>query len=252
MSFLGLLTGVWGVLIPQGENKTTATIFEPNLKQFLLNAGQEDGHWPGPCPVFLENDTNHIRQELIKANPTRLCTSHFCLTGNKRTSDLLPVCVHPAYVWSSTSCAVGITTLFTRVKTCGFLSYRNSLQHFSKVSVLGQVVFTDWRQFLFSRSFKHSNLNFEHHCSSHSSMDDTQAAASSRKPTLTWTAALENGIPRALGMTSGSLVPQKVYCPQQLLLSPTSLKEEVFEIAAQQPSTASWLCCCCFYETGSS
>lgn len=137
-------------------------------------------------------------------------------------------------------------------KLVEFLSYRNSLQHFRKLSGLGQVGFTDWRQFLFSLSLKHSNLNFEHHCSSHSSMGDWQAAASSRKPTLTWTAAHESGIPRALGMTSGSLVAQKVYWPQQLLLSPTSLKEEVFEIAAQQPSTASWLCCCCFYETGSS
>lgn len=36
------------VLIPPGKNKTTTTIFETNLKQVLLNTGQDDQEWSGP------------------------------------------------------------------------------------------------------------------------------------------------------------------------------------------------------------
>ena len=35
------------LLVPWVENKTSATIFQPNLKQALLNIGQDDEH----CPV---------------------------------------------------------------------------------------------------------------------------------------------------------------------------------------------------------
>jgi hypothetical protein len=41
----------WGLflelLILLGDSKTTTTIFEPHLKQTLLNTGQDDGHCPG-------------------------------------------------------------------------------------------------------------------------------------------------------------------------------------------------------------
>ena len=40
---------------PTGENKNATINFEPNLKQVLLNTGQDDGHWPGPYPGFPEN-----------------------------------------------------------------------------------------------------------------------------------------------------------------------------------------------------
>lgn len=36
--------------------------FEPNLKQVLLNSGQEDGHWPGPYPGLPENNCELVRQ----------------------------------------------------------------------------------------------------------------------------------------------------------------------------------------------
>lgn len=41
--------------VPPGENKTTTTIFEPNLKQTLLNTIQDDGHKPGSYLEFPEN-----------------------------------------------------------------------------------------------------------------------------------------------------------------------------------------------------
>lgn len=41
-------TSLMALLMPLVENKTATTMFEPKLKQALLNSGQEDGHWPGP------------------------------------------------------------------------------------------------------------------------------------------------------------------------------------------------------------
>jgi hypothetical protein len=35
------------LLIPLAENKTPTIIFEPNLKQAILNTDQDNGHWPG-------------------------------------------------------------------------------------------------------------------------------------------------------------------------------------------------------------
>lgn len=44
----------WVLLIPLENNKTTNTTFEPDLKQDLLNPGQ-DGHWLDLYPEFPEN-----------------------------------------------------------------------------------------------------------------------------------------------------------------------------------------------------
>ena len=60
------------MLIPPGKNKNTTTACEPNFKQTLLNAGKDEGHWPGPCPGFPVMVMNYISQMPIKANPTRL------------------------------------------------------------------------------------------------------------------------------------------------------------------------------------
>lgn len=45
------------VLILPGKNKTSPTISEPNLKQALLNTGQDNGYWPDPYAGFPENGT---------------------------------------------------------------------------------------------------------------------------------------------------------------------------------------------------
>lgn len=43
-----------GIVNPTENNKTTNTTFEPDLKQDLLNPGQ-DGHWLDLYPEFPEN-----------------------------------------------------------------------------------------------------------------------------------------------------------------------------------------------------
>lgn len=40
-----------------GENKTTTTVFEPNLKQALSNIGQDNGYWPGLYLGLPKNDS---------------------------------------------------------------------------------------------------------------------------------------------------------------------------------------------------
>lgn len=39
------------VLRPPGENNTTTTLFEPNLKQVLFSTSQDNGHWPDSYPI---------------------------------------------------------------------------------------------------------------------------------------------------------------------------------------------------------
>lgn len=45
------------LIIPQGENETITTMFEPSLKQSLLNTVQDGRHWPGPYPGSPEYGT---------------------------------------------------------------------------------------------------------------------------------------------------------------------------------------------------
>lgn len=67
-------------VIPPGENKTTIMIFEPNLKQIILNSGQVHT-WDSQSTVL-----NFISQGLIKAKHTRLYTSCLCRIRVKHTS----------------------------------------------------------------------------------------------------------------------------------------------------------------------
>lgn len=67
-------------VIPPGENKTTIMIFEPNLKQIILNSGQVRT-WDSQSTVL-----NFISQGLIKAKRTRLYTSCLCRIRVKHTS----------------------------------------------------------------------------------------------------------------------------------------------------------------------
>ena len=65
------------------------TIFEPKLKQALLNTGQEDGHCPGPGPRILECQRmalKYIRHGLIKAKPTGFI---LLLSSNQRQPVLM-------------------------------------------------------------------------------------------------------------------------------------------------------------------
>ena len=41
------------LITPLGKYKSTAKIFEPNLKE-QLNTGQDDRHWPGPPGIPTE------------------------------------------------------------------------------------------------------------------------------------------------------------------------------------------------------
>lgn len=59
-----LATAQWG------ENKTTTAVVELNLKQVLINTGQDNGYWPGPYPESSENGPKYISQVLTKATPT--------------------------------------------------------------------------------------------------------------------------------------------------------------------------------------
>ena len=52
------------LLIQLGENKSTTAIVELNLKQVLLNTGQNNGYWPGPYQESSENGPKYISQGL--------------------------------------------------------------------------------------------------------------------------------------------------------------------------------------------
>lgn len=57
------------LLILPGKDKMTTTMFEPNLKQALLNNGQDNGHWPGLYPGFPEHGTTLHYPEAYEGKP---------------------------------------------------------------------------------------------------------------------------------------------------------------------------------------
>lgn len=69
------------MLIPPGKSKNTTTIFDPNLKQTLLNIDQNDGHWPGSYPGLPKyGGENYIKARLYKGK-THKVTSTFIQWG---------------------------------------------------------------------------------------------------------------------------------------------------------------------------
>lgn len=74
------------------ERKTTSTNFEQNLKQALLNSGQDDGHWPVPYPGFPENGC--IRS-LYRQSPQDYILPAFIQSGISIHPDILTTYIPP-------------------------------------------------------------------------------------------------------------------------------------------------------------
>lgn len=152
------------LLIPSGENRTATTIFEPNLKQDLLNTGQIytwDSKNTGP---------NYISHRFIKAKPTSLHIPCLQPVRSKHTSWCAPcLCTSFLCVIKHSLCRWG-TLLFTDVMTRGSSSY---MKNRTASSTPGSYLSCPWsagayslEAFLFYMYLKNSNLNLKYNFNS--------------------------------------------------------------------------------------
>lgn len=131
-SLYAKLQCLYHLLIPSGYIKTTTTNFEQNLKKkSFITCWPEQWTLAKFIPGIPRMALNYIILVLIKTKPAKLHIAHFLPSSSLCQAydvliDFPPVYFLPTHVWSSTSCKVGQSTLFTEVKTGGSFSYINN------------------------------------------------------------------------------------------------------------------------------